>query len=185
MVFHWSLSDSKSPQVSRTLLRIMAGLNKDVVRWHSFVLRFSTFFALSKPVGIVPSAPITIGIIGTLMFHRFFSSRERSKYLFLVSLFLIFPCGWRGRVKSTRQLSLSLSLSFLVIFWIWCRDLIVSQNPREFYVSCSKTDSGLCIYHLAGGSNLIFLHNSSWITFSTQSYLVLYLCASLLYLLIM
>ena len=31
MVFHWSLSDSKSPQVSRTLLRILANLINVVI----------------------------------------------------------------------------------------------------------------------------------------------------------
>ena len=31
MVFHWSLSDSKSPQISRTLLSILAVLNNAVV----------------------------------------------------------------------------------------------------------------------------------------------------------
>ena len=32
MVFHWSLSDSKSPYVSRTLLSILADLN-DAIVW--------------------------------------------------------------------------------------------------------------------------------------------------------
>ena len=32
MVFHWSLIDSKSPQISRTLLSILAVLN-NVVPW--------------------------------------------------------------------------------------------------------------------------------------------------------
>ena len=31
MVSHWSLSDSKSAQISRTLLRILADLNDGVV----------------------------------------------------------------------------------------------------------------------------------------------------------
>ena len=31
MIFHWSLSDSKSPQVSRTLLGIVANLNNAVI----------------------------------------------------------------------------------------------------------------------------------------------------------
>ena len=31
IVFHWSLSDSKSPQISRTLLSILADLNNVVV----------------------------------------------------------------------------------------------------------------------------------------------------------
>ena len=37
MVFHWSLSDSKSPQVSRTLIRILANLNNDVI-WMFFII---------------------------------------------------------------------------------------------------------------------------------------------------
>ena len=31
MVFHWSLSDSKSPQVFKTLLSILADLNNAIV----------------------------------------------------------------------------------------------------------------------------------------------------------
>ena len=49
----------------------------------------------------VPSAPITIGIIVTFMFHRFFSSLARSSYssLFLLSFSIIL---WSARMaKST------------------------------------------------------------------------------------
>ena len=54
-------------------------------------------------------------------------------------------------------------------------DLLVSQNPyRTFCVSFSKTDSGLCVYHLFVWANLNFLHNSLWIIFCCQTYLVLY-----------
>ena len=43
------------------------------------------------------------------------------------------------------------------------------------------TGAGLCIYHLFVWSNLNFLHISQWITFPTQSCLVLYsFCANLL-----
>ena len=67
MVFHWSLSDSKSPQVSRTLLSILAVLN-NVVFW-----MVSTCPLTSKPPFLlaVPKAPITIGIIVTFTFHSF------------------------------------------------------------------------------------------------------------------
>ena len=72
MVFHWSLSDSKSPQVYRTLLSILAVLN-NVVVW-----MVSTRPPTSKPSSpfnnplvTVQSAPITIGIIVTFMFHSF------------------------------------------------------------------------------------------------------------------
>ena len=64
MVLHWSLSDSKSPQVSRTRLRIMAVLSNAVV-WivstRSPTSKSSRPF--NNPLVIVPKAPITIGTI--------------------------------------------------------------------------------------------------------------------------
>ena len=42
-------------------------------------------------------------------------------------------------------------------------DLFVTQTPREF-----------CASHFAGQSNFNFLHNSQWITFPTQSCVLLY-----------
>ena len=64
MVFHWSLSDSKSPQVSRTLLSILAVLNNVVVWMVSTrppTSKSSSPF--SNHLVTVPNAPITIGII--------------------------------------------------------------------------------------------------------------------------
>ena len=85
MVFRWSLSDSKSPQVSRTRLRILAVLSNAVV-WI-----VSTRPPTSKcsrpfnnPLVIVPNAPITIGTIVTFMFHSFF----KVKTLILLFTFL-------------------------------------------------------------------------------------------------
>ena len=73
MVFHWSLSDSKSPQVSKTLLRILAVLNNAVV-WmvstHPPTSKSSSPF--NRPLVTVLNAPIMIGIIITFMFHVFF-----------------------------------------------------------------------------------------------------------------
>ena len=73
MVFHWSLSDSKFPQVSETLLFILADLNSAVL-WmvSSFLLTFKSFITFTNPVGIVPSTPKTIGITITFTFHIFF-----------------------------------------------------------------------------------------------------------------
>ena len=75
MVFHWSLSESKSPQVSRILLSIRAVLN-DAVVW-----MVSTRPPTSKSASLfcnslvtVPNAPITIGLIVTCLFHSFFNS---------------------------------------------------------------------------------------------------------------
>ena len=53
-------------------------------------------------------------------------------------------------------------------------------------VSFFSADSALYIYHLFIWSNFNFLHSSQWITFPTQSCLVLYyFCATLLLSLIM
>ena len=82
MGFHWSLSDSKSPQVSRTRLRILAVLSNAVI-W-IVTTRPPTSKSprpFNNPLVIVPKAPITIGTIVTFMFHSFFSSLAKSRYL--------------------------------------------------------------------------------------------------------
>ena len=82
MVFHWSTSDSKFPQVCRTLLCILAELNNPTI--------FNSFGTISKPVGIVPCAPVITGITVTYMFHNLlvlwqglsFSSQANPKFSF-------------------------------------------------------------------------------------------------------
>ena len=82
MVFHWSLSDSKSPQVSRTLLSILAILSNAVIRIVSTHLPTSkSSRPFNNPLVIVPKVPITIGTIITFMFHSFFNSLAKSRYL--------------------------------------------------------------------------------------------------------
>ena len=89
MVFHWSLSDGKSPQLSRTLLSILAVLNNAVVWMVSTRSPTSKSFSpFNNPLVIVPKASITIGIIVIFMSHSFFSSFRDSKiYNFANSLF--------------------------------------------------------------------------------------------------
>ena len=88
IVFHWSLSDRKFSQVSRTLLSILADLN-NVVVWMVLILPSisNSCRPLSKSLGTVPSALITIGIIIALMFYTLRISLARSKFL---SFFLVF-----------------------------------------------------------------------------------------------
>ena len=86
MVFHWSLSDTRSPQVSRYLLSILAVFNNAVVWMVSTRPPTSkSSRPLNNPLVTVPKAPITIGIIITSMFHSFFNSLVRSMYLSLFS----------------------------------------------------------------------------------------------------
>ena len=58
---------------------------------------FQPFHPLTKYLGIVPNAPIAIGITLTSMYH---SSLARSKYLFLFSFSLIFTQCSTGTAKS-------------------------------------------------------------------------------------
>ena len=79
MVFHWGLSGSKSPQVSRTLLTILAVLNNAVVWMVSirpFISKSTSSF--TKPSLTVLKAPITTGskvevLILLFIFFQFYS----------------------------------------------------------------------------------------------------------------
>ena len=100
--FHWSLSDSKSPQVSRTLLCILAVFNNAVVWMVSTRPPTSkSSRPFNNPLVTVPKAPITIGIIATFMFHSFFNSQARSMYLSLFSHSFSFILWSAGTAKST------------------------------------------------------------------------------------
>ena len=98
MIFHWSLSDSKSPQVSCTLLSIMADLSNAVV-WvvssRPFISKFYSFFI--KHLITEPRVLITTGVTITLMFHSFFQflqGRGTDPSLRFHSLLL---CGQSGQ----------------------------------------------------------------------------------------
>ena len=102
MVLPWSLSDHTSPQVSRTRFRIWAVLSNAVV-WilSSRPPIFKSSRPFNNPLVIVPNAPITIGTIVTFMFHSFFNSLARSRYLSFFSLSFRFILWSAGTAKST------------------------------------------------------------------------------------
>ncbi len=102
IVFHRSLSDSKSPHVSRTPLSILAVLNNAVVWMVSTrppTSKSSSLF--NNPLDTAPNAPITICIIVTGMFQSFFNSLARSRYLSFFSHSFGFILWSAGRAKST------------------------------------------------------------------------------------
>ena len=83
MVFHRSLSDSKSPHVSRTLLSILAVLN-NVVVWmvstHPAISNSSSPFI--NPLVTEPRAPIIISINVTIIIIIISSSSSSSMWVF-------------------------------------------------------------------------------------------------------
>ena len=135
MSFHWSLSDSKSPKVFRTLLGILAVLNKAVVWMVSTRPPTSkSSRPFSNPLVTVPNAPITIGIIVTCMFHRFFNSLARSRHLFLFSHSFSFILWSAGTAKST----ILQVLFFLLIY----RDLPINVNRSGYTFALGQLYSG-------------------------------------------
>ena len=112
MVFHWSLNDSNSPQVSRILLTILAVLNNVVIWMVSTrppTSKSSSPF--SNPLVTVPKATITTGIIVTSMFHSFFNSLGRGIYPYF-HIFSALFCGQPGQ-----QSRLFCKFSFFVDYY--------------------------------------------------------------------
>ena len=79
-------SDSKSLQVSRTLLSILADINKVSTR----LIIFKSFSPFTNPLVTVPRAPITTGIFVTFMFHCFFYFPGKVQVLILFFAFFQF-----------------------------------------------------------------------------------------------
>ena len=113
MVFHWSLNDSKSYQVSRTFLSIQADISNALFSTSSLISNSSSPFTNS--LEIAPSAQITSDITGSFMVRIFFSYFARSKYLSLFWLFLKFHSVvcWDSKVHYSAS-SLFLLLQGLV-----------------------------------------------------------------------
>ena len=94
--------DSKSSQVSKILLSILANFDYDdvwMVPTRPLISNSSSPF--TKPLGIFSSASVTISITVTLMFHSSSSSLARSRNLSLFLLSFNFTQWSAGTAKST------------------------------------------------------------------------------------
>ena len=138
MVYHWSLSDIKSPRVSRTLLSILA-VSNNAVLWMVTIRpptsKFSSPF--NNLLVTVPKVPITVGITVTFMFHTFFNSLARSRYLSFFSHYFSFILWSAGTAKSTILQILFLCCCWLLlglVIWPGLGDPSVCQSPIGVYV---------------------------------------------------
>ena len=135
MVFNWSLSDSNSPQVSRTLLSILSVLNNAVV-WLVATLRptSKSCSPFNNPLVTVPKAPITIGIIVTLMFHSFFQISSKVEVLILLFTFFQFYSVVSRDSKADNFVnSLFCWLLLGLVSWPRLGDPFLCQSPVGFY----------------------------------------------------
>ena len=131
---HWSLRDSKSIQISKTLLNIRADLINAVVWIVSIHPSISNSYnPFSKPLEIVLSAPFTTDFTVTLYsFDSFLSSLSRSEILSLYLLSLIFSLWSAGTLQHVLFFMLFITWSGLLarISGSTCISIIVIIIPR-------------------------------------------------------
>ena len=128
MVFYWNLSESKSPQVAKTVLIILAAPNKAVDWIISIRLAISNPSSSKSPhckrynrhLHIQPLSlfyrKVLVSSFAFFDFHSLIRWDDKVHYK-VISLFLLF------------------NLCLDLVFWPGLGDLFVSQNPREFNVS--------------------------------------------------
>ena len=118
MIFHWSLCGRKSPHVSMTLLNILADLNNTVVWMVSTPLISKSSISCINPFVTELSAPVTIGITVTFIFHSFFSILWQGLGTYYSFPFpSVLPCG-----QPEPQSPLFIKFSFLFLLSL-CLDV--------------------------------------------------------------
>ena len=164
------------PQVSRTLLSILADLNNALVCMVSFLYLISYCSnPLSQHLGANLSVAATICIAVSSIFHSFFISLLRSItclsfcfvlfFCLFVVFFLFLLCHARS-AKSTRRQVFTL-----------VGGIISSRSGLRLQaeiVSSVCISFGLYKYHLAVWSQCNLSHSSQLISFPTQLFLVSY-----------
>ena len=127
----------KSPGLS-----VLAVVNNAVV-WIVFTLppTSKSSSPFNNPLVTVPKAPITIGIIITFMFHHFFNSLARSRYLSFFSHSFSFILWSVGTAKPT--ILQIFSFFFFFFFLIIIRSDLLAEI--RWSICMSKSHRSLCV----------------------------------------
>ena len=139
MVFHRSMSDNKSSQVSRTLLSILADLSNTVI-WIVSTRRLisNSPSAFTNPLVTLPRAPITSGITVTFMFHSFFQFPS----------YLSFSLSFNFTLRLARTANSTIPQVFFLFFFFSFLDdyyKVWSSGRDRWSVCISKSQRSLCI----------------------------------------
>ena len=166
MIFHWSLSDTKSPHVSRNLHSIQyCSMNCLYSSSYSQILQslyqsfsdcsestsYNWYFQSLSCSRVFPFPWQNLGIYRSSRFFRFYcaASQYSRVHNSASCLFLLII------IKLSRLAEIK-------------RSVCILKSQCSLCISFSRTDSWLCIW-----TNLNFLHNSPLITLPTQSCVVL------------
>ena len=132
-VFHWSLSDSKSFQVYRTLLHILSDLNYAVVR---MVFTFSLIFKSSSPFTnrlVFSINLMTLSNILYILRQSIIQFCRTILYLFWLHFLVSFGSLWRCVDQCIVDLFLFLICSIIsVLLGTVCGLLASSKSPTYF-----------------------------------------------------
>ena len=169
MVFHWSLSDSKSPQVSRTLLSILAVLNNIVVWMVSTRPPTSkSSSTLSNPLVTVPNAPIIISIFVTCILLLLFAPWEFLTLELADGLLLKFESQQNLEVSRTLIILVGLNNAFVLMVSTW--PLICKSPSHNIYPLLAVLNVPITI-----GITLIIMFHCFFISIWRSMYLSFFL----------
>ena len=138
MVSCWSFSDNRFPQISWTLLSILANLKKscslDDLHSSSYS-KFSSFY--NTPLVTVLRAPVSIGNTIIFIFHSFFQFPCQVLVLILLFTFFFDLALWRPR---TSKSTIRRFFIFLLNIMKSCRGSVcILKSERSLCVSFSRT----------------------------------------------
>ena len=169
MVFPWSLSDSKSPQVSRILPSFLAVLNYAVV-WMVFTRppTSKSSCPFNNSLVTVMKAPVTIGISVTFMFHSFIQLPSKVEVLILLSTFfeLYSEVSQNSKVHNFASSIFLLIIIFVIIIYLlkFFTSALADGLSLEFEwqpVFSSLQDSSQYSGHSQKCNSLDVLHSSA------------------------
>ena len=162
MGFYWRLSDSKSPQVPRTLLSILDDLINSVVWMVSVLLRISNSSSrFSKLLGVISSTPTTNDITVTLTFKSFFLVLWQNLSIYLFACFYFYT-----EVRQNSKI-ISAANSFFVNWY----EVRSSNRSLVFHLYLKIPENFMRVIL---SQKDCFVHDYQWITFPSQSFLVLF-----------
>ena len=127
MIFLWSLKESKSFQVSYTLLIILANLNS-VAIWTVFTraLIYNSFSHFTNPLVTVPRTLITIGITVIFLFNIFFTSLAKVQvFIFCFCIPLVITLWSAETAKNTIR---------KILWFCWSLGLVFSPRFGNLFI---------------------------------------------------